>query len=103
MDASTKTTEIPLLDSLLEQPCDDETLAALDDVSLEDRIEQYVRLRCIPLVLRALATTVATHGRHPRLKQQHTIHNIPRLTSENKKHATHLQVLYDPGYAGQAY
>ena len=62
MDASTKTTEIPLLDSLLEQPCDDETLAALDDVSLEDRIEQYVRLRCIPLVLRALATTVDTHG-----------------------------------------
>ncbi len=45
MDAAlTKTTEIPLLDSLLEQPCDDETLAALDDVSLEDRIEQYVVL-----------------------------------------------------------
>jgi len=83
MDASTKTTEIPLLDSLLEQPCDDETLAALDDVSLEDRIEQYVRLRCIPLVLRALATTVATHGRHPRsppapeTTTYHTIHNIP--------------------------
>ena len=43
MDAAiTKTTDIPLLDSLLEQPCDDETLAALDDVSLEDRIDQYV-------------------------------------------------------------
>ncbi len=40
--ATTKTTEIPLLDSLLEHPCDDETLAALDDVSLENRIDQYV-------------------------------------------------------------
>ena len=39
---ATKTSEIPLLDSLLEQPCDDATLAALDDVSLEDRIDQYV-------------------------------------------------------------
>ena len=82
MDASTKTTEIPLLDSLLEQPCDDETLAALDDVSLEDRIEQYVRLRCIPLVLRALAG--GDHGRHPRLKQ----HTIPYHT-QHTQHAPH--------------
>jgi hypothetical protein len=100
MDASTKTTEIPLLDSLLEQPCDDETLDALDDVSLEDRIEQYVRLRCIPLVLRALATTVATHGRHPRSPPTVATHGRHPRSPPAPETTTYHTIPYTTTYHG---